>query len=63
MKCECGNVIDRDRNSAVNILVRFYSQFALWMGYSQFESNLRNTGLPAPKLEVYSQEAIAFRLG
>jgi putative transposase len=63
MKCDCGNVFDRDKNSSVNVMVCFLSQFALWMGYSQFESNLRNTGLPAPLLEVHSQEALPFMVG
>jgi putative transposase len=60
MKCDCGNVIERDKNSSVNIIVRFLSQYALWMGYQQFVGNLRNTGLPTPKLEVHSQEALPF---
>jgi putative transposase len=46
MICDCGNVIDRDRNSAINIMVRFLSQNALWTGYLQFVDNLRQTGLP-----------------
>lgn len=46
MECDCGNVIDRDRNSAINIMVRFLSQNALWTGYLQFVDNLRQTGLP-----------------
>jgi putative transposase len=49
MMCECGNVLDRDRNSAVNLMLRFLSQNAIWTGYSQFASNLRQTGLPAPR--------------
>jgi putative transposase len=61
MECDCGNVIDRDRNSAVAIIVRFLSQNALWTGYQQFVGNLRKTGLPTPKLEVYSQEALRKR--
>jgi putative transposase len=63
MKCDCGNVIDRDKNGSVNVMVRFLSQFALWTGYQQFSDNLRNTGLPTPLLEVHSQEAIPFRVG
>lgn len=46
MECDCGNVMDRDRNSAINIMVRFLSQNALWTGYLQFVDNLRQTGLP-----------------
>ncbi len=45
MNCDCGNVIDRDRNSAINIMTRFLSQNALWTGYRQFADNLRQTGL------------------
>jgi len=63
MCCDCGNVVDRDKNSCVNILLRLYSKFALWMGYQVFVGNLRNTGLLAPSLEVHSQEALTFRLG
>ncbi|WP_369798615.1 zinc ribbon domain-containing protein [Methanosarcina sp. WH1] len=45
IKCDCGNVIDRDRNSAINIMERFLSQNALWTGYQRFSDNLRQTGL------------------
>lgn len=45
MKCDCGNELDRDRNSAVNIMVRFLSQNAMWTGYQQFADNLRQTGI------------------
>ena len=41
MKCDCGNEIDRDRNSAINIMLRFLSQNALWTSYQQFVDNLR----------------------
>ena len=66
MNCDCGNLIDRDRNSAVAIMLRFLSQNAMWTGYQQFVGNLRNTGLLIPwsystvgsgMIEVYSQEA------
>ena len=63
MRCDCGNVLDRDKNSSVNVMVRFLSQFALWTGYQLFADNLRNTGLPAPLLEVHSQEALPFMVG
>jgi putative transposase len=63
MRCDCGNVIDRDRNSSVGIMVRFLSQYVLWTGYQQFVGNLRKTGLLTPKLEVYSQEAPLTRVG
>ncbi len=47
MVCDiCGNNIDRDRNSSINIMYRFLSQNALWTGYQQFAGNLRQTGLP-----------------
>ena len=54
MECDCGNNIDRDRNSAVNIMVRFLSQNAMWTGYQQFADNLRKTGVDIP---LHSQEA------
>jgi len=57
MDCECGNHIDRDRNSAVNIMVRFLSQHALWTGYRQFADNLRQTGPRVPTIPGHSQEA------
>jgi putative transposase len=43
--CGCGNKIDRDKNSAINIMVRYLSQNGLWTAYWQFVSNLRQTGL------------------
>lgn len=56
-ECDCGNFIDRDKNSAANIMSRFLSQNALWTGYFQFENNLRQTGLVDYKHETkYSQE-------
>ncbi len=63
MECDCGNVIDRDRNSAINIMLRYLSQNARWQGYQQFVDNLRKTGLSVPKLEVHSQEAPSAREG
>jgi putative transposase len=45
MTCDCGNVIDRDRNSAINIMIRYLSQNANWTGYEHFAHNLRQTGL------------------
>jgi putative transposase len=45
MTCDCGNVIDRDRNSAINIMIRFLSNYATWTGYEHFAHNLRQTGL------------------
>uniref|UniRef100_UPI0025F4AA5F transposase n=1 Tax=Methanoculleus sp. UBA303 TaxID=1915497 RepID=UPI0025F4AA5F len=57
MNCECGNCIDRDQNSAVNIMVRFLSQDALWTGYRQFAGNLRQTGPRIPVVPGHSQEA------
>jgi len=57
MDCACGNCIDRDHNSAVNIMVRFLSQNALWTGYRQFAGNLRQTGPRIPENLGHSQEA------
>ena len=49
MECDnCGNIIDRDRNSSINIMLRFLSQYGLWTAYQQFVDNLRKTGLSAP---------------
>ncbi len=45
LSCDCGNEIDRDRNSAINIMVRYLSQNAIWTGYRRFAYNLRQTGL------------------
>lgn len=50
MDCDCGNHIDRDRNSAINIMLRFLSQNALWTSYRRFADNLRKTGLLAPPI-------------
>lgn len=65
MECDCGNVIDRDRNSSINIMMRFLSQNAKWQGYQDFLGNLRNTGLLVPTTvqEVHSQEAPPERKG
>jgi putative transposase len=63
MECECGNTLDRDRNSAVNIMVRFLSQNALWTGYRQFAGNLRQTGLGILETPRYSQEAPGVNAG
>ena len=56
--CDCGNIIDRDRNSAVNIMINFLlqcsresdriSQNGLWTAYQRFVDNLRQTGLLVP---------------
>ena len=62
MKCDCGNEIDRDCNSAVNIMVRFLSQNAMCTGYQQFADNLR-TGSGIVIVPGYSQEAPSVRVG
>jgi putative transposase len=46
MICDCVNNIDRDRNSYINIMLRFLSQNALSMGYQQFIDNLRQYRIP-----------------
>ncbi len=56
MLCDCGNNIDRDRNSSINIMLRFLSQNALWTGYQQFVDNLRQYRLP-DGIEVLRTEA------
>jgi putative transposase len=45
MSCDCGNNIDRDRNSAINIMTKYLLQNALWTSLELFVSNLRQTGL------------------
>jgi len=57
MHCECGTVLDRDRNAAINIMLRYLSQNALWTGYREFTGNLRQTGLRVPAIPRHSQEA------
>jgi putative transposase len=44
MICDCGNHIDRDRNSAINIMIRFLSQYAP-DSLSTFVGNLRHKGI------------------
>ena len=51
----CGNEIDRDKNSAVNIMFDYLSQNGLWIAYWRFVNNLRQTGLTVVS---HSQEAI-----
>lgn len=46
MICGCGNNIDRDKNSSINIMCRYLSQNGLWIAYQQFVDNLRQTGIP-----------------
>jgi putative transposase len=41
MICDCGNYIDRDRNSSINIMSRYLSQNAIWTGYREFLGNLQ----------------------
>lgn len=48
MECECGNIIDRDRNSAINHMLRFLSQNGLWIAYQKFVNNLKIEGLLIP---------------
>ena len=41
--CEnCGTVIERDRNAAINIMKRFLSHNALWTSYHGFLKSLDN---------------------
>jgi len=42
-QCEsCGTVLDRDQNSAINIMKRFLSRNALWTSYQCFEKNMQD---------------------
>ena len=52
--CDCGNNIDRDKNSAVNIMIRYLSQNGSWIACQQFAGNLRQTGLAVCKLPAGS---------
>lgn len=54
MKCDCGNVMDRDENSSINIMLRYLSTNGLWTAYQQFVDNLRQTGI---LIGLHSQEA------
>jgi putative transposase len=54
MICDCGNSTDRDRNSAVNSVVRSLAQNALWTSYRKFADNLLKTEL---SVDGHSQEA------
>jgi putative transposase len=38
----CGTVLDRNQNSAINIMKRFLSHNALWTSYKYFEKNINN---------------------
>lgn len=55
MICECGNKIDRDKNSSVNIMSDFLCKNGMWTTYQLFADNLRQTGVPI--VGTYSQEA------
>ncbi|TQD27578.1 RNA-guided endonuclease TnpB family protein [Methanolobus vulcani] len=45
-ECDCcGNILDRDMNSSVNILLRYFKHNALWTSYQSMIDNLRQTGL------------------
>jgi putative transposase len=46
MICDCGSNIYRDRNSFINIMLRFLSQNALLTGYQQLVDNLRQYRIP-----------------
>ncbi|WP_396654739.1 zinc ribbon domain-containing protein [Methanosarcina baikalica] len=43
--CNCGNILNRDLNDAINIMQHFLLKNALWVGYQRFSDNLRQTGL------------------
>ena len=56
--CDCGNVMDRDRNSSINIMMRYLSKNGLWTAYRRFVGNLRQTGVVLENCAIHSQEAI-----
>lgn len=41
--CDCGNIMDRDRNSANSIMMLALSQNALWTSYQKFSNGLLKT--------------------
>jgi putative transposase len=41
-----GNNIDRDLNSAINVILRFLAQNALWTGYQKVVDSLRQYRIP-----------------
>ena len=43
VRCECGNVLCRDKNSGVVLMKCYLSQNAKWTGYEEFLGNLRHT--------------------
>jgi putative transposase len=63
MKCDCGNEIDRDKNSSINIMIRYLSQNALWTGFCEFRKNLRASGLPEPQESRWFDETPPVRTG
>ena len=48
MECDCGNIIDRDRNSAVNIMLDFLLKYNLLDGLRRFMNSLSREGLLVP---------------
>jgi hypothetical protein len=52
--------IGRDRNSAINMMVRFLSHNATWTGYPEFVDNLRKAGL---NISMRPQDAPPERVG
>jgi len=48
MVCDCGNKIDRDRNSAINIMINFLLKYNLHDGLRRFIGNLGKEGLLVP---------------
>ena len=53
----CGSKMDRDKNSAINIMLRYLSQNGLWTAYQHFVGNLRQTGIAIQNQALHSQEA------
>ncbi len=48
MECDCGNIIDRDRNSAVNIMLDFLLKYNLLKSLRRFMNSLNREGLLVP---------------
>jgi len=63
-QCEnCGNVIDRDQNSALNIMKRFLSINAVCTGYQQFLQTIGNLRSVNDKMKVSSSSGSVDHVG
>lgn len=66
IRCDCGNVMDRDKNSTVNIMLRFLSQEPLVNGELSrtfLDSLHRQTASLVVEAAMDSMEALPFKAG